>query len=47
VGILGAEVKVKLDIAAEVPEGFPESVVRTVSENCRVLGFDQQGFEEE
>ncbi len=47
VGLLGSEVTVKLDIEAQVPEGFPESVVRTVSENCRVLGFDQQGFEEE
>ena len=46
-GLLGSEVTVKLDIEARVPEGFPESVVRTVSENCRVLRFDQQGFEQE
>lgn len=47
VGLLGSEVTVKLDIDARVPEGFPENVVRTASENCRVLRFDQQESEEE
>ncbi|GAB4287856.1 MAG: Swt1 family HEPN domain-containing protein [Coriobacteriia bacterium] len=43
----GAKVTVQLEIAAEIPEGAPENVVRTVSENARTLKFEQQGFEEE
>lgn len=43
----GARVTVQLEIAAEIPEGAPENVVRTVSENARTLKFEQQGFEAE
>ena len=43
----GAKVTVQLEIAAEIPDGAPENVVRTVSENARTLNFEQQGFEEE
>ena len=43
----GSGVMVTLEIAAKCPEGVPEAVVRTVSENCRTLKFDSQGFEEE
>lgn len=46
-GLLGAEVTVKLDIEAKAPQGIPPNVVRTVSENCRTLGFEQSGFEED
>ncbi len=46
-GLMGSEVKVSLEIEAIVPKGVPDHVVRTVSENCKVLNFDQQGFEEE
>jgi hypothetical protein len=44
--LLNAKVKVSLEIEAEIPTGAPESVVRTVTENCRTLKFESQGFEE-
>ncbi len=43
----GARVRVRLEIEAELPDGVPEGVVRTVSENGRTLKFVSQGFEEE
>lgn len=46
-GLVGAEVTVTLEIHAEVPAGAPDSVVRTVTENCRTLKFSDQGFEKE
>lgn len=36
-GLMGAKVTVSLQIEAHVPDGIPESVQRTVSENCRTL----------
>jgi len=42
-----ANVEIVLEIQAEIPNGAPENVVRTVTENCRTLKFDNQGFEEE
>jgi hypothetical protein len=42
-----AKVEVALEIQAEIPEGAPENVVRTVTENCRTLKFKNQGFEGE
>jgi hypothetical protein len=45
-GLLDAKVKVTIEIEAQLPSGAPESVVRTVTENCRTLKFDSQGFEE-
>ena len=45
-GIVGADVTVSLDIAANVPDGVPENVVRTVSENSRTLKFSSHEFEE-
>lgn len=47
VGLVGASVKVTLEIAAHVPDGTPDNVVRTVTENSRTLKFDSAGFEEE
>jgi hypothetical protein len=47
VGLVGSKVTVTLEIEAEVPTGAPEHVVRTVTENCRTLKFDSQGFEKE
>jgi hypothetical protein len=44
-GLVDARVVVSLEIEAEVPEGVPENVVRTVSENARTLNFSSQGFE--
>lgn len=46
-GLVGAAVKVTLEIEADVPAGVPENVVRTVTENSRTLKFDTQGFESE
>jgi predicted AAA+ superfamily ATPase len=47
VGLPGAEVKVTLEIEAEIPDGAPDNVVRTVTENSRTLKFRSQGFERE
>jgi hypothetical protein len=46
VGLVGADVDVKIEIAAHVPDGVPDDVVRTVTENAKTLKFDQHGFEE-
>lgn len=45
--LVGAKVTVTLEISAEVPEGAPEHVVRTVTENSRTLKFTNQDFEME
>jgi Protein of unknown function (DUF499) len=45
--LVGSEVKVALEIEAEVPNGVPEKTVRIVTENSRTLKFDTQGFEKE
>jgi len=45
-GLLDAKVTITLEIEAEIPSGAPDDVVRTVTENCRTLKFDNQGFEE-
>ena len=47
VGLVGANVKVTLEIEAEIPGGAPDNVVRTVTENGRTLKFTNQGFESE
>jgi hypothetical protein len=44
--LVGAKVDVTLEIRADIPEGAPESVIRTVTENCRTLHFKDHGFEE-
>ncbi len=46
-GIIGADVKVTLEIDAAIPSGATEQVVRTVTENARTLKFTTQGFEAE
>lgn len=46
-GLPGADVKITMDIEANVSDGVPEDVVRTVTENCRTLNFTTQEFEEE
>jgi predicted AAA+ superfamily ATPase len=46
-GLPGAEVKVTLEIEAKIPDGAPDTVVRTVTENSRTLKFSSQGFERE
>ena len=46
-GLLGSDVKLTLEIEANIPDGAPEQVVRTVTENSRTLNFDDSGFETE
>jgi hypothetical protein len=43
--LLGAKVTVTIEIEAEIPSGAPDNVVRTVTENCRTLKFENSGFE--
>jgi predicted AAA+ superfamily ATPase len=45
--LVGANVKVILEIEAILPSGAPDNVVRTVTENSRTLKFTSQGFETE
>ena len=47
VGLVGSSVRVTLEIEAEIPDGAPENVVRTVTENSRTLKFTSHGFERE
>lgn len=43
---LGTKVQVVIDIQATIPDGADDATVRTVTENCRTLGFDSgSGFE--
>jgi hypothetical protein len=46
-GIVGATVKVTLEIEATIPDGVPESIQRTILENCSVLKFKNPAFEDE
>ena len=45
-GLIGSEVRVTLEIEADIPDGVPDDVVRTVTENSRTLKFGSHGFEE-
>ena len=40
------KVEISLEINMTAPDGVPQSVVRTVSENCNTLKFTKFGFEE-
>jgi hypothetical protein len=44
-GLVGAKVKVTLEVEAQMPNGASEQVVRTVTENGRTLKFTNHGFE--
>lgn len=45
--LVEAEVEVILEIQARIPDGVPENVIRTVTENCRTLRFSNFAFEAE
>jgi hypothetical protein len=45
--LLNADVEVTLEIQARVEGGIPDNIARTVSENCKTLKFENQGFEQE
>ena len=47
VGLVGSTVTVTIEIEAQIPNGAPDNVVRTVTENSRTLKFTNQGFEKE
>jgi hypothetical protein len=47
VGQAGADVTVRLEIAADLPKGASDQVVRTVTENSKTLKFDSHGFEKD
>ncbi|MCB0066837.1 MAG: ATP-binding protein, partial [Caldilineaceae bacterium] len=46
-GLVGATVTVTIEIEAKIPDGTPDNVVRTVTENSRTLKFTDHGFESE
>jgi Protein of unknown function (DUF499) len=46
-GLVGSTVKVTLEVEAQIPDGVPDNVVRTVTENGRTLRFESQEFEAE
>ena len=43
----GSDGEVTSEGQAKSPQGVPDNVVRTVTENCRTLKFDSNGFEKE
>jgi hypothetical protein len=43
--IAGTNVRVSLEIQADVPQGISEALQRVLDENCRPLKFRAQGFE--
>jgi hypothetical protein len=45
--LIGANVKVTLEMNVEVPEAVPDHIIRTVTENCRTLNFKSHSFEED
>ena len=46
-GFLGTDIEISVEIKATNPEGFPDHVTRTVTENARTLRLDSYGFETE
>ncbi len=46
-GLVGADVTVTLEIAANIPNGAPDNIVRTVTENSNTLKFRSHGFEKD
>jgi antitoxin component of MazEF toxin-antitoxin module len=45
--LVSAEVEITLEVQVSIPNGAPDNVVRTITENCRVLKFTSQEFENE
>ena len=46
-GLVGATVTVTIEVDAQMPDGAPDHVVRTVTENSQTLNFTSHGFEKE
>ncbi|MGD0794302.1 MAG: Swt1 family HEPN domain-containing protein [Dehalococcoidales bacterium] len=47
VSLPGASAETTLEIQISIPDGASEQVIRTVTENCRTLGFSNFNFEKE
>ncbi len=47
VGLVGSDVKVTIEVDADIPSGAPDHVVRTVTENSQTLKFATFSFESE
>jgi hypothetical protein len=45
--LLHGDVRVTLEIEARTPDGFPDSLVRTITENANALKFKAHAFEDE
>lgn len=45
-GLLGTDVRITVEIAASNEEGFPDVIVRNVTENAKTLKFTDYGFED-
>jgi hypothetical protein len=46
-GLVSVDVTVTLEIEANIPDGVPDNVVRTIIENGRTLKFSSGGFEKD
>lgn len=46
VNVEGSQVQISIEVNAGTPNGYPQDVVRTVTENCKTLKVRQYGFEE-
>ena len=44
--LVGAETEVILEVHSKIPDGASPELVRTITENCRTLRFENYGFEE-
>ena len=44
---INADIEVTVEIQVKTPDGVPDAVVRTVTENCRTLKFTSYEFEED
>ena len=44
--LVGAETEITLEVHSKIPDGASPELVRTITENCRTLRFENYGFEE-
>jgi len=44
---IGSKAKITLEIHVDIPIGASQEIIRTVTENCKTLKFEDFGFEEE
>jgi predicted AAA+ superfamily ATPase len=44
--LVGAETEVTLEVHSRIPDGASPELVRTITENCRTLRFENYGFDE-